>query len=150
MAKRIVTKIGDVFCVEIDGDYKCYFQYIEKDLSQLNSSVIRVFKRRYPIGYSPIIEEIVNDDILFYAHTVLRAGIDYKAWYKVGKSKELGLGGLNDVLWGVVHIHKLYVKDNLPQIDKANPLENWTIWYSNYKTVDIGILPEKYYEMPMR
>ena len=109
MAKRIVTRIGDIFCTEIDGEYKCYFQYIEKDLSQLNSSVIRAFKRRYPIDATPIIEEIVNDDILFYAHTVLRAGIDYNAWYKVGKYKELGLDRLNEVLWGVAHYHKTYV-----------------------------------------
>lgn len=25
MAKRIVTKIGYVFCVEIDNKYKCFF-----------------------------------------------------------------------------------------------------------------------------
>ena len=86
MAKRIVTKVGDVFCVEIDNEYKCFFQYIEKDLSQLNSSVIRAFKRRYPIDATPIIEEIVNDDILFNAHTDFRAVIDYNAWYKVVKS----------------------------------------------------------------
>ena len=146
MAKRIVTRIGDIFCAEIDGEYKCYFQYIEKDLSQLNSSVIRAFKRRYPIDATPIIEEIVNDDILFYAHTVLRAGIDYNAWYKVGKYKELGLDRLNEVLWGVAHYHKTYVKDNYPKIIEVNPLENWTIWYTNYKMVDIGVLPEKYYK----
>ena len=29
MAKRIITKIGDIFCVEVDNDYKCYFQYVE-------------------------------------------------------------------------------------------------------------------------
>lgn len=40
MGKRIVTKIGDVFCIEIDGKYKCFFQYIANDLEQLNSSVI--------------------------------------------------------------------------------------------------------------
>lgn len=28
MVKRIVTKIGNIFCAEIDGEYKCYFQYI--------------------------------------------------------------------------------------------------------------------------
>lgn len=31
MGKRIITRIGDVFCAEIDGEYKSYFQYIEKD-----------------------------------------------------------------------------------------------------------------------
>ena len=147
MAKRIVTKIGDVFCAEIDNKYKCYFQYIEKDLSQLNSSVIRAFKRRYPIEYNPIIEEIVTDEILFYAHTILRAGIDYNAWYKVGKSKNLGLEGLNEVLWGHPSMYKSYFENNSPQIKTVNPLENWTIWYSNCKTVNIGILPVKYYEI---
>ena len=90
MAKRIVTKIGYVFCVEIDGQYKCYFQYVANDLTQLNSSVIRVFKTHYPIDYVPDIEAIVNDEVYFYAHTILRVGIDAGAWYKVGKSKNVG------------------------------------------------------------
>lgn len=47
MAKRIVTKIGDVFCAEIDNRIKRYFQYIVNDMEQLNSSVIRVFKTHY-------------------------------------------------------------------------------------------------------
>lgn len=44
MTKRIVTKIGDVFCAEIDNRIKRYFQYIVNDMEQLNSSVIRVLK----------------------------------------------------------------------------------------------------------
>ena len=147
MAKRIVTKIGDVFCAEIDGAYKCYFQYIEKDLSQLNSSVIRVFKRRYPIEYNPIIEEIVSDDILFYAHTVLRAGIDYKAWYKVGKSKELGLNNLNKILWGTVFQYKNYFNNGSLIIEEIDPLKNWTIWKIHNESINVGILPKKYYEL---
>ena len=42
MAKRIVTKIGDVFCSEIDGQCKRFFQYFAIDSTMLNSSVIRV------------------------------------------------------------------------------------------------------------
>ncbi len=30
--KRIITRIGDIFCIEIDNEYKCYFQYIAKDV----------------------------------------------------------------------------------------------------------------------
>ena len=98
MAKRIVTKIGDVFCVEIDNQCKRYFQYIVNDMEQLNSSVIRVFKLHYPIDYKPIIDDIVKDEVEFYAHTVLRAGIVNNAWYKVGKSKDLGGDEYMDVL----------------------------------------------------
>ena len=87
MAKRIVTKMGDIFCVEIDNGYKRFFQYIINDIEALNSSVIRVFKTHYPMDYRPIIEEIVMDEVEFYAHTVLRAGIVYGAWYKLATQK---------------------------------------------------------------
>ena len=34
MTKRIITKIGDIFCVEVDNDYKCYFQYVANDMTE--------------------------------------------------------------------------------------------------------------------
>lgn len=91
--KRIVTKIGNIFCVEIRNEYKefkCYFQYVANDMTQLNSSVIRVFKKRYHIDAEPSMEEIVKDEVSFYVHTVLRVGIMTNSWYKVGTSKEIG------------------------------------------------------------
>ena len=90
MAKRIVTKIGDVFCSEIDGQCKRFFQYFAIDSTMLNSSVIRVFKQHYPMDYIPDISEIIVGEVEFYAHTVLRRGIADGIWYKVGKSLELG------------------------------------------------------------
>ncbi len=75
MAKRIVTRIGNIFCVEIDKQYKKFFQYVANAMSQLNSSVIRAFKRKYPIEWKPDMAVIVDDDVEFYAHTVLSAGI---------------------------------------------------------------------------
>lgn len=100
MAKRIVTKIGDVFCAEIDNRIKRYFQYIVNDMEQLNSSVIRVFKTHYPMEHKPVCDEVVKDEVEFYAHTVLRAGIVNNASYKVGKSKDLGGDEYMDVLFG--------------------------------------------------
>lgn len=52
MAKRIITRIGDVFEVQLDNCKK-YFQYIANDMTQLNSSVIRAFVEEYPLDYSP-------------------------------------------------------------------------------------------------
>lgn len=75
MAKRIASKIGDIFCVEIESENKAYFQYIANDMTQLNSSVIRVFKKRYPMDYIFSIEDVVSDDVEFYAHTILKFGI---------------------------------------------------------------------------
>ena len=75
MAKRIVTKIGDIFSVTLDNGNSRFFQYIANDLTNLNSSVIRVFKKEYPKGYELNPEEVVSGDVDFYAHTVLRCGI---------------------------------------------------------------------------
>ncbi len=143
MAKRIVTKIGDVFCTEIDGKYKYFFQYIANDMTQLNSSVIRAFKTRYPINYTPVIEDIVKDEVSFYAHTVLRAGIQYNAWYKVGKSAETGIDELNKVIFSLTCFN-LYIP---PKLIPVNPLENWQIWHINDKFIEVGKLPEKYHEI---
>ena len=147
MGKRIITRIGDVFCAEIDGEYKSYFQYIEKDIEQLNSSVIRVFKTRYPMDYEPVIEDIVADEILFYAHAVLRVGIEDNVWYKVGKSKNLGLEGLSKILWGTLFPWTEIFENGFMRIKEVDPLENWTIWYVNNECIDVGRLPEKYYDI---
>ena len=64
MAKRIITKIGDIFCVEVDNEYKCYFQYVANDMTVLNSSVIRVFSKHYPMDYVPVFDATVVAKIL--------------------------------------------------------------------------------------
>lgn len=33
------------------------------------------------------------------------------------------------------------------RIKEVDPLENWAIWYVNCDRVNIGILPEKYYDI---
>ena len=44
--KRIVTKIGDVFCAEIDGQYKRFFQYFAIDSTHDASGGQKHFHRR--------------------------------------------------------------------------------------------------------
>ena len=90
MKKRIVTKKGDVFCINISNQYKYYFQYVADDASQLNSSVIRVFKKKYPIDCSLNIDDIVRGEVFFYAHTILRIGILANLWEKIGIHLDLG------------------------------------------------------------
>ena len=112
---KIITKVLEItyyvatalmacvaFCAAFVPKGLKYFMDVEKDIEQLTSSVIRVFKTRYPMDYEPVIEDIVADEILFYAHAVLRVGIEDNVWYKVGKSKNLGLEGLSKILWGIV------------------------------------------------
>ncbi|MDE6338178.1 MAG: immunity 26/phosphotriesterase HocA family protein [Muribaculaceae bacterium] len=122
MAKRIITKIGDVFCVDFRDGTKGYFQYVAKDMTQLNSSVIRVFNTHYPIDQELSIEDIVNGDVAFYAHTVLRAGIEEGLWFKVGKSVNVGA----DLLNRVIFVQKRYCADLVPHYSGW-----WWNWHIN-------------------
>lgn len=109
MANRFVSRIGNIFCMEIDNEYKCYFQYIANDRTQLNSSVIRVFNKRYSLNDNPSMDEIINNSVLFYAHTVLKIGYLKKIWYKVGTHHDVGNTsniifrdqGLNLYIWNI-------------------------------------------------
>jgi len=134
MAKRIVTKIGDVFCVEIDGKYKCFFQYIAIDFECLNSSVIRVFKKKYTIDYEPVIDEIIDGEIMFYAHTILRVGIADNIWYKVGKSSILG--NQDEIYFGLTNDEFV---EPMPKVSN-----NWYIWRLGEKMEKIGRLEGKH------
>ncbi len=140
MAKRIVTKIGDVFCVEVDNAYKRYFQYFCNDLTQLNSDVIRVFKKRYQMDYDPKPEDIVKDEVDFYAHTILRNGIEDGLWYKVGKLKGEFVEDKKIPIFGTCQDTE-YTNEGIIHVD---PNSNWYVWRINCPFKSIGILPEIY------
>ncbi len=134
--KRIVTRIGNVFCAEIDNECKRFFQYVANDLEELNSSVIRVFKTKYPMDYKPNIEEIVKDEVEFYAHTILKFGIVFNAWYKVGTSKNIG-DEYKEALFGDIS-PIIYQKPDI------NPAEIWVISKINNPHIFVGRLNNEY------
>ena len=140
MAKRIVIKIGNVFCVEIDGSYKCYFQYVCNDRSMLNSDVIRVFKTRYPMDYEPVVKDIVRDEVAFHAHTIIRAGIFHEAWYKVGPSAIIS-DAHEKVLWGITKSVDMDKDGNVMDVD---PMRHWSIWHIDNEKYEIGEIPNDY------
>lgn len=84
------TKIGDVFCVKLEDSKKKYFQFIVSDLTQLNSDVIRAFKKVYPANADPDLSDIVNGEIEFYAHCVTKLGLKMGYWEKVGNTDNVG------------------------------------------------------------
>lgn len=129
MAKRIVTKVGYVFSVVIDEEYKAFFQFICIDRNNLGGDTIRVFKRKYPLDYKPVIEDVIKDDVLFYTHTILKFGIAEGSWHKVGKSAELGLEGLDGIWFGSTHGENYDVETHVST--KVDPLDNWHLWKAN-------------------
>jgi hypothetical protein len=83
MAKRVTVKPGDIFEVPLENNTKGYFQFIMLDLTQLNSEVIRVFKKRYAANETPDFSAVVKDEVQFYAHVVIKFGVKMNLWDKV-------------------------------------------------------------------
>ncbi|WP_290100206.1 hypothetical protein [uncultured Muribaculum sp.] len=142
--KRVVIKPGDVFCTEFDNRFKCYFQFIVRDKEALNGYVIRVFKTHYPIDYVPVIADIVRDEVAFITHTFIRFGLWDNVWYKVGKSQDIGMDALDNVVFGLAQNSRFTAPNKL---EFVNPLENWWVWKVNQRHIEIGRLPEKYHDI---
>jgi hypothetical protein len=87
---RIVTKIGDIFEATLENGESRYFQYVANDLTQLNSSVIRVFKRKFAPNEAVDLEVLVQGEVEFNVHTMLKPGIQLNYCRKVGNSGNVG------------------------------------------------------------
>ena len=124
---RANTKIGDVFSVKIDERYKKYFQLVAFDLTQLNSDVIRAFKKVCPVNAHPDLSEIVNGEVEFYAHCVTKLGLKMGYWKSVGNISNIG--NFDNVLFRSSG-------DN-PQTRVS---QNWWIWKINEEQRPVGKL----------
>ena len=121
-------RIGDIFSVALDDKNKKYFQYVADDLTQLNSYVIRCFKKKYPIDETADLREVVKDEVEFFAHVILKFGIKLKVWEKVGSVSEIG------------KVEALFRDSN----DYGNPAikvsNNWYVWKINEPFKKVGRL----------
>ncbi len=88
--KRVHIRIGDIYSIAINEREKRYMQLIAYDVLQLNSDVIRCFEKVYTIEENPDIKSIIEDNILFYAHSVARLGVKLNVWTKVGSCPNVG------------------------------------------------------------
>lgn len=129
---RVITKIGDVFCVKLDDNNKKYFQYVANDLTQLNSDVIKAFKKTYPIDANPDLSEVVKDEIAFYAHCVTNFGVKIGVWDKVGKA---AIEGDLDVLFRGSRDSGIKLGDEPVKIS-----DKWYVWKINEDFKYVGIL----------
>lgn len=124
MIKRTNTKKGDIFSVRIEGNKRKFFQYIANDITQLNSDVIRAFKEEYKESETINFEEVVEGEVEFYAHCVIKWGIKSNHWEKVGSSKNIGL--LDKIIFRDTRDYG-YKKGEEP-IKISN---NWYVWKIN-------------------
>ncbi len=124
MAKRVNTKIGDIFSVSINETEKRYMQLVAFDLTQLNSDVVRAFKKIYPIGANPSSNEIINDEIFFYAHCVTKFGIKLNLWEKIGQN--LNVGNINNIIFKGTSDYGRKAGEEPIRISN-----NWYVWRIN-------------------
>ena len=132
MKRKKTTKIGDIFAVKIDDNHQRFFQYIVSDITMLNSSVIRVFKKEYLITDIIDWNEVVKGEVDFYTHTILRVGLDYNLWELVANVPEVG---------DYSHVWFRDCSDH-PQTEIS---QNWYVWRINQNFIDVGRLPQKYH-----
>jgi len=88
--KRTQTILGDILEVKMNDGTKRYLQYIgfDKNTHGLNSDVVRVFKKEYKENSSLDFEEIIKDEVDFYAHVhSIANGIKEGVWTRVGNMK---------------------------------------------------------------
>ena len=146
MVKRFVVNKGSVFEVPLSNNSKGYFQFIMLDITMLNSEVIRVFKKRYSLDDSPSLDEIVRDEVEFYAHVMVRLGAKLNLWKKAGNSK------LPDDIQEPYFRHSLdYGKPEFAILDgntKPEKLvsERWEVWRVGQDSQYVGPLSREYRE----
>lgn len=135
MSIRIIIKKGNVFKVKLDNGLFRYFQFVGKDISELNGDVIAIFKGHYtnePVNPATI----VNDDIECFLHTSIIAGIELGLWERVYSlpvkiiEKEIIFKASQDV--------GLYPRQHFVS-------HRWVIWSMNDERRYVGTLPKEYY-----
>ena len=121
---RTNTKIGDVFFVKIDNNNKKYFQLVAFDSTQLNSDVIRAFKKVYSLDENPELSVIINDEVSFYTHCVTKFGLKMGLWEVVGNISEIG--DFSQVVFRDTNDY-----GTRPGIDPIKISSNWHVWKIN-------------------
>lgn len=85
-------------------------------------------------------DDIVKDDVAFYAHTLIRIGIMYNAWYKVGKSSERGVEQAERIIFGAQAVSGRTFEERCILDSK-----NWYLFRINKMPEKVGVLPVEYY-----
>jgi hypothetical protein len=130
--KRTNTKIGDIFLVKLDLNSYRYFQLVASDLTQLNSDVIRVFKKLYKIDENPTLSDLITGEVDFYAHCVIKWGIKSGLWEKIGNSSDCETGEVFFRISGDYGNPKVVIS------------KDWWVWKTNEQMKHIGKLEGDY------
>ena len=133
---RAFTKVGDIFEISLQNGKSRYFQYIAKDRTNLNADVIRVFRRSYVEIDSPQIDTIILDEIEYYLHTSVSAGVKIGVWKRFGSSQKLGNLDIS---------FRISLDSFESELNKAAS-KKWVVWQLNKERCFVGRLPGSYHD----
>ena len=126
------TVVGDVFEVSLGEDAVGFFQYLCRDSSQLNSHVVRVFKRRCSKNGLRDVSQIALGEIGFHAHVFLSVGVKQHFWRKISRAE---VQGRVDVVF----------RNSSDYGNSKEPVSNdWFVWRIDEPYVEVGALPKVY------
>ena len=128
---------GDIFAVKLDDGRKRYFQFVCRDLEDLNSDVIRVFKKVFSPEEDPG-AGIINEEIDFYVHTSVYAGVRFCLWRKSAHSNEVG--SLEIIFRDSLDYGFRHDESKVQKVSKR-----WNVWKVNCERVFYEILPAEYH-----
>lgn len=136
IVKTIVK--GDIFCIEIDKKFKCFFQYIGNDKTNWNRSVIKVFNTRYPYETNINLNDIVNQKNYFWTYAFIDKGVRAEFWYKVGNIKIYDSFDSEDYNFISYTCPKQNTKENLNAPDEH---ACWWVWKMNEEASQVFPVP---------
>lgn len=132
---RHCTRVGNIYEAIVGETNKRFFQYIGRDISNMNSDVIRIFNHLYGISDTPTVDEVVQDSVDCYMHTSVHAGVLQDKWRLYGRTRNVGS---MDIYFRDSNDYGLYPNQRIVS-------RNWTIWKMNEERVYVGPLPGKYH-----
>lgn len=139
---RIKISKGDIFRVDVGNDKIKFFQFVMLDPAQMNSEVIRVFDFEIHKSDEFEIESIIEKEIDFYVHVVIKWGIDMGLWSKVGNfsiENDIILPYFRDV----VPIDKYLGENGKIMFCETNDWVAWQLGQSFTNRKPIGKLSEE-------
>lgn len=125
--------IGDVFKVQLEDRRVRPFQHVAQDKTQLNSDVIRVFKRVLQPNEMFELQDVVSSPVDFHAHVYVASAARPGLWQKIGKADVVG------------RVDVIFRQSNEigAGVQRSN---DWSVWKVNEPMIHLGSLSEKYKE----
>ena len=132
---RHYTRIGNIYEANVGELHKRFFQFIGRDVSDMNSDVIRIFNHLYRKSDTPPVDVIILDSVDCYMHTSVHAGVLQEKWKLYGRTRNVGD---TDICFRDSNDYGFFPKQRIIS-------RNWTVWKMNKEREFVGPLPSKYH-----